>query len=89
MIIGPLILQLIENKVFIFITSNTKPDNLYKDGLQRSSFIPVIKEIEQKFEVIYLNSNHDYRLDKIIQKHNRHIIYPIDKESNTEIKNLI
>ncbi|XVN42124.1 MAG: cell division protein ZapE [Candidatus Rickettsia vulgarisii] len=89
MIIGPLILELIQNKIFIFITSNTKPSDLYKDGLQRNSFVPIIKEIEQQFEIIYLNSNHDYRLDKIMQKHDKRIIYPIDEESNAEIKNLI
>lgn len=89
MIIGSLILELIQNKIFIFITSNTKPSDLYKDGLQRNSFIPIIKEIEQQFEIIHLNSNHDYRLDKIMQKHNRRIIYPINKESDNEIKNLV
>ncbi|MCC8372297.1 MAG: tRNA (adenosine(37)-N6)-threonylcarbamoyltransferase complex ATPase subunit type 1 TsaE [Rickettsia endosymbiont of Pseudomimeciton antennatum] len=65
MIIGPLLLELIKCKVFIFITSNIKPEDLYKDGLQRNSFLPIIKEIYQRFEVMHLDSDHDYRLDKI------------------------
>lgn len=89
MIIGPLLLELIKCKVFIFITSNTKPEDLYKDGLQRNSFLPIIKEIYQRFEVMHLDSNHDYRLDKIIHMSNRRIIYPINEDNKLEIQNLI
>lgn len=88
MIIGPLLLELIEYKVFVFITSNTKPEDLYKDGLQRSSFLPVIKEIYDKFEVMYLDSDHDYRLDKVMELTKR-IIYPINHETKPEIQKIV
>ncbi len=89
MIIGPLIFELIKFKVFIFITSNTKPENLYQDGLQRNSFLPIIKEINQQFDVMYLNSNHDYRLDKIIKMADQRIIYPINEATRITINNII
>ena len=88
MIIGPLLFELIKCNVFVFITSNTKPGDLYKDGLQRNSFLPVIKEIYSKFEVMYLDSNHDYRLDKVLQLTNR-IIYPINDNTRPEIQEII
>ncbi len=88
MIVGPLLLELIKCNIFIFITSNTKPEDLYKDGLQRSSFLPVIKEIYDKFEVIYLDNQHDYRLDKVLQL-SRRIIYPINEETKPEIQKIV
>ncbi|WP_425363038.1 cell division protein ZapE [Candidatus Tisiphia endosymbiont of Hybos culiciformis] len=89
MIIGQLLLELMKCKVFIFITSNTKPEDLYKDGLQRNSFLPIIKEIYQRFEVIHLDSEHDYRLDKVIQMTNKRIIYPINENNKLETQELI
>lgn len=88
MIIGPLLFELIKCNVFVFITSNTKPEDLYKDGLQRGSFLPVIKEIYNKFEVMYLDSDHDYRLDKVLQLTNR-IIYPINESTRPAIEKII
>ena len=34
MIIGNLLNQLIEKNIFIYLTSNVHPDDLYQDGLQ-------------------------------------------------------
>lgn len=89
MIIGPLLLEFIRHKIFIFITSNTKPDNLYQDGLQRQSFLPIIKEIYQKFEIIHLNNNHDYRLDQVVQSSYNRIIYPINHDNKLLLNQLI
>ncbi len=89
MIIGPLLLELIKHKIFIFITSNTRPDNLYRDGLQRQSFLPIIKEIHQQFEVMHLNSNHDYRLDKIIESSYNRILYPMNHDNKLIIQQII
>jgi cell division protein ZapE len=88
MIIKKLFIELNKNKVFIFITSNTLPNNLYKDGLQRESFLPFIDFIYEKFEILHLDNNHDYRLDKLSELNNR-VIYPINSDSNLKIKNII
>lgn len=45
----------------IFMTSNRAPDQLYKDGVQRASFIPCIELIKHQSHVIYLKSPTDYR----------------------------
>jgi len=89
MIIAPLLLELIKSKIFIFITSNTKSEDLYKDGLQRNSLLPMLKQFSEKFEIMHLDSEHDYRLDKILQKTNRRITYPINENNKFEIQKLI
>ncbi|KAH3685560.1 hypothetical protein WICPIJ_003461 [Wickerhamomyces pijperi] len=45
----------------LFTTSNRAPDELYMNGIQRQSFIPCIKLLEQRTKVVYLNSPTDYR----------------------------
>ena len=88
MIIARLFQEIAKRKVFIFITSNTKPANLYKDGLQRASFLPFIDFVVHNFDVLCLETNHDYRLDKLGELNNR-IIYPITQENNLKIKHVI
>ena len=46
MILGNLFDNIIKNNIHVLITSNTSPENLYKDGLQRDQFLPFIKIIE-------------------------------------------
>ncbi|KAI9291064.1 AFG1-like ATPase [Neoconidiobolus thromboides FSU 785] len=53
--------ELFKNNVTIIITSNRHPNELYKDGIQRQSFIPCIELLKQKLNVIDLNSGLDYR----------------------------
>ncbi|KAF9503082.1 hypothetical protein BS47DRAFT_1356446 [Hydnum rufescens UP504] len=43
------------------MTSNRHPDDLYKNGIQRSSFLPAIDLLKERFRVIDLNSPIDYR----------------------------
>ena len=61
MILGKLFLELFNLGVKIIITSNDKPQNLYKDGLQRELFLPFIELINNKSQVFNLNIDKDYR----------------------------
>ena len=61
MILGHLFSELFKNNVKIVITSNTHPDNLYKDGLQRELFINFIEKIKQESLVYNLDIETDYR----------------------------
>ena len=48
-------------KIFVLVSSNFHPKNLYADGLQRSDFIPFIDLILSKFAIIQLDNSKDYR----------------------------
>jgi peroxisome-assembly ATPase len=47
--------------VVLVTTSNRHPDDLYKNGIQRQSFIPCITLLKTRLRVINLNSTTDYR----------------------------
>lgn len=68
---------LITKGVFIMVTTNTVPDDLYKDGLQRELFFPFIKMVKERFDVFFLDSHKDYRFDKISSIVER-VFAPID-----------
>jgi len=67
MLLGRFINELFENKVTLITTSNTHPDNLYKDGLHRSRFLSAIESIKENCEIYELNSAQDYRLRTLEQ----------------------
>ena len=62
MILAGLLKALFKEGICFVTTSNIPPDQLYKDGLQRDSFLPAIALLEQHLEIIHLISDTDYRL---------------------------
>jgi cell division protein ZapE len=67
MLLGRFIKELFDNQVTLITTSNTHPDNLYKDGLHRSRFLPAIESIKDNCKVYELDSAQDYRLRTLEQ----------------------
>lgn len=47
--------------VVLVTTSNRHPDDLYKNGIQRASFIPCINLLKTRLRVLNLDSETDYR----------------------------
>jgi cell division protein ZapE len=62
MILGRLLQGLFERGVTLVATSNTRPDDLYRDGLQRQQFIPAIDALNRNTRVVELAGETDYRL---------------------------
>lgn len=65
MIMSRLFTALVDEGVSIVTTSNRRPGDLYKDGLNRDLFMPFIRLIEQHMDVVSLNGPTDYRLDRL------------------------
>lgn len=84
MIIMRLFSCLKKHDVFIFMTTNIPPDYLYKDGIQRESFLPFIDMIHRKFQIIHLDSSKDYRYNLLSTNLNR-ILYPANLDTNKQI----
>ena len=67
MILGRLLEGLFTRGVTLVATSNSRPDDLYKDGLQRQRFLPAIQLLNDYTDVVNMDSGTDYRL-RILQK---------------------
>lgn len=61
MILRRLIESLMAHGTVIVTTSNRHPDDLYKNGIQRESFIPAINLLKTRLTVLNLDSQTDYR----------------------------
>lgn len=69
--------------VFV-MTSNVPPDELYKNGLQRSQFLPAIDLLKQNNHVVLLDGEVDYRLHSDNDNHN--YFCPLSSDTDTRLE---
>ncbi len=84
MILGRLLHGLFERGVTLVTTSNTRPDDLYRDGLQRQRFIPAIEALNRHTQVVELTGDTDYRL-KLLQQAGTYLT-PDDDSARTTLR---
>jgi cell division protein ZapE len=65
MLLSRLFTAMFDQGISIVITSNWPPDDLYKGGLQRERFLPFIKLVKERMEVVAIESPTDYRARKL------------------------
>lgn len=62
MILSGLLQGLFRRGVVLVTTSNSAPDDLYRDGLQRARFLPAIAMLKKNMRVVHMVGDVDYRL---------------------------
>lgn len=65
MLLSRLFTAMFDQGISVVITTNWAPDDLYKGGLQRERFLPFIKLVKERMEVVAVESPTDYRARKL------------------------
>ncbi len=65
-ILGRLFSVLIEEGTVIVATSNAPPERLYYRGLNRDLFLPFIRLVNERMDVIEIDSPRDFRLGRLM-----------------------
>ncbi|MBA3903651.1 MAG: cell division protein ZapE [Rhodocyclaceae bacterium] len=83
MILGRLMEALFERGVVFCLTSNYPPGGLYPNGLQRQNFLPTIKLLKERLDVLEVDGGVDYRLRTLEKVEVYHV--PADEEGERRL----
>ncbi|MDZ7853393.1 MAG: cell division protein ZapE [Halomonas sp.] len=83
MILANLLESLFAHGVVLVATSNIVPGELYKEGLQRTRFLPAIDLLERHCQVVNVDSGVDYRLRALERAEIFHA--PLDDAAESEL----
>ncbi|HEV7431904.1 MAG TPA: cell division protein ZapE, partial [Steroidobacteraceae bacterium] len=67
MLLGSFFEEFLRQGVTLVITSNVRPSDLYREGLQRARFLPAIALLERELDVLQVDAGTDYRLRQLRQ----------------------
>lgn len=84
MLLAGLLDELFKQGLILIATSNVVPDNLYKNGLQRSRFLAAIQLLKEHCEIFELAAGADYRLQFLEQAEIFHT--PLDAIATENMK---
>ena len=82
-ILAGLLRALFDQGVVLVTTSNVVPDELYRDGIQRASFLPAIDLLNRHTEVQHLGGDRDYR--KMILEQAQVYHTPLGEETDARL----
>ncbi|MDC0903313.1 cell division protein ZapE [Pelagibacteraceae bacterium] len=86
MILGKLFETIFNEGIKLILTSNIKPDDLYKDGLQREKFLPFISIIKENSFQKELIIEDDYR--KLGPNKLMRVFYPVNEKNIFKINQI-
>ena len=86
MILGRLLDGLFRRGVTLVTTSNSQPDDLYKNGLQRARFLPAIDMIKENTSVVHMDGDVDYRL-RLLQQEGTYLS-PDDESAHKRLRHI-
>lgn len=73
MILGRLFQALFARGMVVVATSNTLPDDLYAEGLQRETFLPFIALIKERLDLLVLDGGQDFRRGRLVGMRTWHV----------------
>ncbi len=85
MILSKLFREMAESGVVFVFTSNKRPDEHYKQGLQRASYLEFCMYLQTQVEVISLDAKRDYRMDRP-QIDEENYFTPLNYETTQKLK---
>ena len=78
-----------QQNIIVIFTSNSKPKNLYQNGLQRDLFLKFINNILLKnCQIFNLDGKTDYR-QQFLSNSNQSYFYPINQKNTKDFHNII
>ncbi|PKI14719.1 cell division protein ZapE [Colwellia sp. 12G3] len=85
MLLSGLFSALLSQGVTLVATSNCKPEQLYRNGLQRERFLPTIALINQHCQIVSIDGDIDHRRSKLSKNAHYNNYFLLENQGNTAL----